>query len=472
MTSPALLVEARRTLAELRATQDGRDDRLVSLPAEAQRELNRRAALGACDLAIQILPLNAAGWDPSDFQHVVWREAARDGLTVKRIYLLPHRGIADNRVDHHVALDREAGIDPRFVYVSNLATSAIGDISEEIWVVDDATVVRRRGQGSDGDSRWTVSSRPSDLEIAQQRWDLLIDVSETQRSDNDRLKLEEPLVLSADVINEVAPVLCTHNHVDEKACDWYHGAWQYLRLMDMVSTPTWHHDFYNSALRKVMDETPDPSVLITGTADYSMLAYVQGALGTAPRRKPVHVLDLCPTPLFACRWYANRTGRPVVTLNEDLFARKFDERYDVVCTDAFITRFAGTATDAVIAAWRDALKPGGWLITTARVHSRSPRALDAEDAVQDFRDRARQRAATWRPFLRRTPEQIADLAETYARRMVSNDLGSEDHIVSALRNGGMTIVEARLQPVPGEMGPTTYLELVCKSEADQCPQNS
>src|SRR5207247_113790 len=120
--------------------------------------------------------------------------------------------------------------------------------------------------------------------------------------------LEEPLASSADLLYGVAPVLCTGDHVDPAGCAWYHGTWQYLRLLQMVSTPTWHHEFYRSSLERALDGKKDSQVAITGTADYSMLAYVSAAAKHVGTKSAVQLVDLCATPLFACRWFAKRNG--------------------------------------------------------------------------------------------------------------------------------------------------------------------
>src|SRR5262249_7549184 len=40
-------------------------------------------------------------------------------------------------------------------------------------------------------------------------------------------------------------------------CGWYHGTWQYLRLLDMVAVPHWHRQFYNQALGDILKQKPN-----------------------------------------------------------------------------------------------------------------------------------------------------------------------------------------------------------------------
>jgi hypothetical protein len=259
------------------------------------------------------------------------------------------------------------------------------------------------------------------------------------------------------LVHGVSDVLCTNDHVDREGCGWYHGAWQYLRLLNLVSTPTWHSEFYLQQIATATEGKPVPRALITGTADYSMLAYVSAA---TPAVSSIDVLDMCATPLFACRWFAKRIDQQVGTFEEDLFATSAVQgSYDLICCDAFLTRFGPLETEKVVRAWAELLAPGGVLVTTVRIHPRSSRAREFDSAVRDFRERAEQRARRWRPFLKASPSDIGIVAEEYAGRMKSNDLGGEEVIRNQLDRAGFQTHFEELAEVPGELYPTTYLRL-------------
>ena len=49
-------------------------------------------------------------------------------------------------------------------------------------------------------------------------------------------------------VSSLSPASCSHGPVDAVSCAWYHGVWPFLREVDMVSSPTWHHDFYRTWL--------------------------------------------------------------------------------------------------------------------------------------------------------------------------------------------------------------------------------
>ena len=82
------------------------------------------------------------------------------------------------------------------------------------------------------------------------------------------------------------------------SCDWYHGTWQYLRLLDMVATPPWY-TFYNDKLSALLRAKPDANVLISAAADFGMAATLIDAIKTAGTKPTITLYDICNTPLLA-----------------------------------------------------------------------------------------------------------------------------------------------------------------------------
>jgi hypothetical protein len=255
-------------------------------------------------------------------------------------------------------------------------------------------------------------------------------------------------------------VLCRGDHIDSDGCDWYHGTWQFLRLMDLVSTPVWHHQFYVRSLTEAISQGAR-RILITGTADYSVFAYVLEAVRAFPE-STVAIVDLCQTPLFACQWYAKRCDFNRLTLIPDDvlgFFEKYRDAFDLVVTDAFLTRFPKPSTLAVAKGWHSVLRPGGRVITTIRVHAESESGHTTEEAVASFRARAQTRWRRWAPFIDARAVEIADRAEIYARRMISRPVGTQSEIMTLLETH-FTVEHHELAGVPGELHPTKYMRTV------------
>jgi hypothetical protein len=307
---------------------------------------------------------------------------------------------------------------------------------------------------------WTVTSGSSPVAEALAHYEALWACANTPEQVPTSLSLEEPLVESATTIAAVAPVLCVGDHIDDQDCSWYHGAWQYLRLLDLVSTPSWHHEFYSTALRRALDNGAR-TVCITGTADYSVLAYVLDAIAVSKVDAHVTVVDKCHTALFAAQWYAKRKKVKITTIAEDVveFAHNHLAQFDIVTTDAFLTRFRDSDVVTVLKAWREMLSTDGQVITTIRAHMESPRVQTDEEAIRGFRERARTRWSRWEPFIQIPSSTISEYAEIYARRMVSNPIGSEAAI-SKLLASQFAIRFKALADVPGELFPTRYMRVI------------
>ena len=242
-----------------------------------------------------------------------------------------------------------------------------------MWLIDDCAVVRNE-LSDHAPPVWVVSTRASDVEGEH-------DVGAVGRTwgapaPNGALDLTEPLLESARMMHTMAPMSCTRNHVDRVSCAWYHGAWQLLRLFDMVSSPSWHSDFYRKWLTDGLAGEGRRRVLITGAADYSVLAYVIDAADAngklESKQLTAEVMDLCPTPLSACRWYADRFDLDITLHETDILeqtpilVRKVlgeapDHGFDLIATDAFLTRFSREEVGRVLDNWHRCSGPAAGL---------------------------------------------------------------------------------------------------------------
>lgn len=156
------------------------------------------------------------------------------------------------------------------------------------------------------------------------------------------------------------------HHLNPNSCAWYHGTWQYLRLLDMVAVPHWHRDFYNRALGDFLRRTPHANVLISAAADYGMLASLHEAMQLADAHPTIVVYDICETPLKSCRWYAEKHGLEISTKRENLLAGHLAEApFDLIVTDEFLTVLKSPYKPQITRRWKELLKPGGSVVTVA-----------------------------------------------------------------------------------------------------------
>src|SRR4051812_43913391 len=113
---------------------------------------------------------------------------------------------------------------------------------------------------------------------------------------------QDLLAQGATMARELAPQLCRKNPATGERCDWYHGLWQDLRLLGLAATPEQQSDFFRNSLARFSHRAP--RLLISGSADYSILAHVLSACSKHQITAEITVMDICETPLFFNRWYA------------------------------------------------------------------------------------------------------------------------------------------------------------------------
>lgn len=460
---PDLLQAAKAVLHNARSQEDGLDKKIVKLPCYLSMDLMQALAINAQFNIKQFRPIRNEKIEIDSFEFEITRQLSSSGCDCKRIYLIPHVGFAKNDMMELLENDRNNGVDSRTLVMSSISFSSASIQSRAKWIIDDKAIVDF-GDDALNSSQCVVTKRKEDIVNLSNQWDELWDLSIDDIYNNNNLDLQEPLVLSADLINGAAYVLCTHNHVDDEECNWYHGTWQYLRLLEMVSTPTWHHDFYTKQLHDALSLNSSLKALITGTADYSVLAYLISSSKQINMDCEINILDLCATPLFACEWYAKMNNVSINTYKQNIFdfSELHEKSMDIVVTDAFLTRFTADETKNILNIWSHVLKPGGRVITTVRMHGKTLPARSEEEAIRDFKERAIIRFERWEPYLNIGVHKVGELSEVYARKMVSNKLGGEDWVIEAIKSSGFIILERELSDVPGELYPTVYLRLVCE----------
>ncbi len=209
-----------------------------------------------------------------------------------------------------------------------------------------------------------------------------------------------------------------------QSCGWYHGTWQYLRLFNMVATPPWY-GFYHRALTSLLRKKPDSKILISACADYGMLATLHEAVVAAEAKPDIIICDICTTPLSSCRWYADRHDVKITCICDNLFSTPALAKgsFDLIVTDEFLTVLPKDHKSQAIARWKELLKPGGTVVTTAMVGGPTTPELR-----QSFADRSLERLNGELKRLQVTEkeeaairERLTTFAEFHNRFMLSGE---------------------------------------------------
>ncbi|MEN3974550.1 class I SAM-dependent methyltransferase [Emcibacter sp. SYSU 3D8] len=179
------------------------------------------------------------------------------------------------------------------------------------------------------------------------------------------------LLESALLAHGWAPGLCQHDARTE-SCAWYHGAWQTLRMLGLMSTSGVNAAHYAAELARSRHDPSFRRVLVTGSADYAMLKLIADSRDPSDAPLTYVVLDRCATPLRICEWYAQRHGLHLETLHQDVLDPLPEAAFDAVYTHAFMGNFDADDRQRLVRQWARVLRPGGRVVTVQRVRDDYP----------------------------------------------------------------------------------------------------
>ena len=284
------------------------------------------------------------------------------------------------------------------------------------------------------------------------------------------MDVEEPLAESAPLARQLAPTWCRMDPRTGGNCAWFHGFWQYLRLLELIATPKHHTAFYGAALGAAARSPDVKRVLVAGAADYGMLAQVIAAFRHYGNEPEVTVSDVCETPLRLNEWYAGRVGCPITTNRCDMLEYPAGRPFDVVCTHSFLGEFPPCQRLDLVRKWHEVLRPGGVVVTVKRIRpdAGSEPIRFTADQARAFEARVRE-AARSAALPGVTAQELADDAKTYAERSHTWPLKSREEIAGLFEQSSFRVDRLDCSPVAsaaaGASGPTAlggapYVQIV------------
>ena len=247
----------------------------------------------------------------------------------------------------------------------------------------------------------------------------------------------EPLAESAPLAWAIAPRLCPGDPQSPSACVWYHRVWQYLRLLRVITSIRTNSAFLTRTFDGLAPN--HPRVLVSGSADYAMLAHLWHAY--AGRTLDVTVVDLCPTALYLNEWYAGRFGFRLSAVHSDALEYIADRPYDLICTHNFVGRFDAAARRRLLARWAMLLRPGGVIVTTQRIrpnHLGQKQAYTADGACE-LSARVVAAASAYPASLGAGIDEIGAAAYQYALRQGGYVIRTTREITDALEAEGFDV---------------------------------
>jgi|SRR5688572_2257320 SAM-dependent methyltransferase len=178
-------------------------------------------------------------------------------------------------------------------------------------------------------------------------------------------EIGEPLSVSAPIMFETAQRLCDDGHGGD--CRAYHSIWQYLR-----HTGAWHAirndgPLFVAAAEWLAQQGRLTCALVSGAADYSMLAHVAHGAKRGEAQPAIDVLDQCETSLRLNQWYAAERGLTINIVKAAALSFAPDQRYDLICTHSFLSWQPFADRPQLFKKWSAWLRPGGRLCFSDRV---------------------------------------------------------------------------------------------------------
>lgn len=262
--------------------------------------------------------------------------------------------------------------------------------------------------------------------------------------------LDEPLAESAVLARSIAASHCRKDPVSGESCAWYHGLWQELRLMDLAASPRHQATFFPRALEMLHHGRDSLRILISGAADYSILAHVLHACQKAGIAASITVTDICDTPLKLNEWYAGKAGIKIRTLRADILDYRPEMPFDIICSHSFLGQFDAARRARIVSHWQHLLAQGGAVLTTNRIR---PETLHdpvkfSEPQIRDFLKTVSARANFTGPDL----DLLLERARLYARHLHAYAI-SESDLISLFTDLRYCITD---QSVVNSAGSTTH----------------
>jgi SAM-dependent methyltransferase len=193
----------------------------------------------------------------------------------------------------------------------------------------------------------------------------------------------------------------------------------------MVSQPNWHLKFYQTELARDIPE--NSSYLICGAADDAMLTIVIRTLTATGFSAETTMLDLCKTPLtYSKMTFGAKSHHIKISYIEAdaLFLPFRNDSFDVIVSDAILTRFKKEEKKTVISEWWRVLRQNGKIVTTARLEEKDKVYVASKEARKQFVEEGRKLSIEHGL----DPTKLANLAWVYSGKMKSYPFASIDQI--------------------------------------------
>lgn len=261
--------------------------------------------------------------------------------------------------------------------------------------------------------------------------------------------LEDPILEAFPVMVDAAENFCRGRHEPGGGCYHYHRLRPYLRAIRFREAVWRHGPRFLAAFRALAATREVRRVLISGSADYSLLAHVLHAFRGVGVEPEVTVMDLCEAPLAINRWYAGRMGARITTVARSVFDYSAPAPFDLITTDNFFSQFTPDQQGEIVRRWWHWLRPGGVIVGTQTVtnaagEERRRRTTEENVAMRDkvLREVARLALPGAVPL-----EELGRWIDVYRARDASHHpFGSAEDVLRLCEDNGFLVDRSDLLP--------------------------
>jgi hypothetical protein len=185
------------------------------------------------------------------------------------------------------------------------------------------------------------------------------------------------------LMRNLAEQHCNRGELD---CRWYHGNWELLKSLGVVSTCGVHARELSALLQLALREAcPAPKILISGSTDATLLQIVASSCSDKGYTADFTAADICATPLELMSRYAHENHLAFSSVKTDLLEYRPDAYFDLIVTHAFMGNFDDADRARLVRKWASMLSEGGSVVTIQRV-----RPADSPPVTRFSVDQARQ----------------------------------------------------------------------------------
>lgn len=186
----------------------------------------------------------------------------------------------------------------------------------------------------------------------------------------------------SDLTRHLAEQHCNRGDLD---CRWYHGSWELLKSLGVVSTSAVHARELGALLELALPEKSTvPRILLSGSTDASLLQILASTCGDSGRKATITAVDICGTPLeLMCR-HARENRLRFSSVRADILEYCPEQSYDIIITHAFMGNFDEAGRARLVQKWASMLSAGGSVVTVQRV-----RPADSPPVVRFSADQSR-----------------------------------------------------------------------------------